>query len=146
MNSFYHGKFKICHARAFKYFKNFEAVFKWCSSGKVFQKFIYILHLDSIPSENVRKPNNFYFYEEQKRNIGLKWVNLSKTSDQAASPVNIYLFKVNNRNTRKRCKICSKLTINTPERRHWHCSDIFIVNFEHISHLFLVFLMLTLNK
>ena len=29
----------------------------------------------------------------------------------------MYLFKVNNRNTRKRCKISSKLTINTPERR-----------------------------
>ena len=27
------------------------------------------------------------------------------------------LFKVNNRNTRKRCEICSKLTIKTPERR-----------------------------
>ena len=25
----------------------------------------------------------------------------------------IYLFKVNNRNTRTRCEICSKLTINT---------------------------------
>ena len=33
-------------------------------------------------------------------------------------PANIYLFKVNNRNTRKRCEICSKLTIKTPERRH----------------------------
>ena len=31
----------------------------------------------------------------------------------------IYLFKVNNRNTRTRCEICSKLTIKTPERRHW---------------------------
>ena len=31
---------------------------------------------------------------------------------------NIYLFKVNNRNTRKRCEICSKSTIKTPERRH----------------------------
>ena len=31
---------------------------------------------------------------------------------------NIYLFKVNNRNTRKRCEICSKLTIKTPEQRH----------------------------
>ena len=30
---------------------------------------------------------------------------------------NIYLFKVHNRNTRKRCKIGSKLTIKTPERR-----------------------------
>ena len=31
---------------------------------------------------------------------------------------NIYLFKVNNRNTRKRCEICLKLTIKTPERCH----------------------------
>ena len=28
-----------------------------------------------------------------------------------------YMFKVNNRNTRARCEICSKLTIKTPERR-----------------------------
>ena len=27
------------------------------------------------------------------------------------------MFKVNNRNTRTRCQICSKLTIKTPERR-----------------------------
>ena len=27
----------------------------------------------------------------------------------------IYLFKVNNKNTRKGCEICSKLTIKTPE-------------------------------
>ena len=31
------------------------------------------------------------------------------------SPVGIYLLKVNNRNTRTRCEICSKLTIKTPE-------------------------------
>ena len=31
---------------------------------------------------------------------------------------NIYLFKVNNRNNRKRGEICSQLTIKTPERRH----------------------------
>ena len=53
-------------------------------------------------------------------------------------PANIYLFKVNNRNNRKRCEICSKLTIKTP--------GVFIVNFKHISHLFLLFLLLTLNK
>ena len=29
-----------------------------------------------------------------------------------------YMLKVNNRNTRTRCEICSKLTIKTPERRH----------------------------
>ena len=40
---------------------------------------------------------------------------------------------------------CSKLTIKTPEQRYWRHSGIFIVNFEHITHLFLAFLLLTLN-
>ena len=44
-------------------------------------------------------------------------------------PADIYLFKAIKRNTRKR-------------RR----PDFFIVNFEHISHLFLVFLFMNLNK
>ena len=57
-------------------------------------------------------------------------------------PADIYLFKVNKRNTKKRCEICSALTIKTPER----LSTVFIVNFGHISHLFLVFLLFTLNK
>ena len=35
-------------------------------------------------------------------------------------PAGIYLLKVNNRNTRTRCEICSKLTIKKPERRQWH--------------------------
>ena len=30
---------------------------------------------------------------------------------------------------------CSKLTIKTPERRHWRRFVVFIVDFEHISHL-----------
>ena len=30
-------------------------------------------------------------------------------------PANIYLFKINNTNTRKRCELCSKFTIKTPE-------------------------------
>ena len=56
-----------------------------------------------------------------------------------------YLLNVNNRNTRTKCEICSKLTMKILERRHWDRSGIFIVNFEHISHLVLVFLLLTLN-
>ena len=43
-------------------------------------------------------------------------------------PADIYLLKVNNRNSRT-----------------WRRSGIFIVNFEHISHLVLVFLLLTLK-
>ena len=61
------------------------------------------------------------------------------------TPAGIYLLKVNNRNSRTRCEICSKLTIKIPERRQWRRSGIFLVNFEHILHLVLVFLLLTLN-
>ena len=42
-------------------------------------------------------------------------------------PANIYLFKFSNRNTRKRCEICSKLTVK-------HQNDV--SDFKHISHLF----------
>ena len=65
---------------------------------------------------------------------------------ESRMPANIYLLTVCNRNFRKRCEICSELTINIPERRHWRRSGVFIVNFEHISHPSLVFLLLTLNK
>ena len=46
------------------------------------------------------------------------------------SPVDIYLLKVNHRNTRTWCEIFS---------------GVFIVDFEHISHLVQVSLLLTLN-
>ena len=48
-------------------------------------------------------------------------------------------------NTRTRCEICSKFPIKTPERHQWCRSGVFIVNFEHISHLVLLFLLLTCN-
>ena len=37
----------------------------------------------------------------------------------SSNPAGNYMFKVNNRNTRARCEICSKLTIKISERRHW---------------------------
>ena len=58
------------------------------------------------------------------------------------------MFKVNNKNTRTRCKICSKLTTKTPEWLDWHrygvsiinfwtcftpCSSVSIVNFEQVN-------------
>ena len=42
---------------------------------------------------------------------------------------------------KKKFDICSKLTIKTPERHHLPCPGIFIANFEHITHLFLVFFL-----
>ena len=51
-------------------------------------------------------------------------------------PADIYLFQFNYRNTRKRCEICSKLSIETQERRQWSHSCVFIVNFQYIESFF----------
>ena len=74
------------------------------------------------------------------------WERLGGRSGEIANLANIYLFKVTNKNTRKRCEIYSKLTIKTPERRQRRYSGVFMVNFEYISQLFLVFLLVTFNK
>ena len=52
-----------------------------------------------------------------------------------AYPAGIYLFKSDNRNTRKMREICSKLTVKTPEQLG---SGAIIVNFENIPHVFLI--------
>ena len=71
---------------------------------------------------------------------------LNISSLESMKPASIYAFKVNNRNTRKRCAICSKLTLQTPERPQGRRCGVFITDFEQILHLFLVFLLLTLNR
>ena len=60
-----------------------------------------------------------------------------------------YLLKVNDGNTTWMCEICWKLTIRAPDYCHWRRSGVLTVNFKDISHLalvFLVFLLLTLNR
>ena len=44
-----------------------------------------------------------------------------------ANLADIYLLKVNNKNTRTRCEICSKLIIKTP------CSSVSIATFEQAN-------------
>ena len=61
--------------------------------------------------------------------------------EKTSFPANIYLFKVNNRNQEK-----AELTRKTPKRLQKCRSGVFIVNNEHISHLFLVFLLLVLDR
>ena len=58
-------------------------------------------------------------------------------------PDGIYLFKINQRNTRTGSEICSKLIIKTPERRRLCVS---IGNFKQIFHIVLLFPMLGLNR
>ena len=66
-------------------------------------------------------------FRKYKLSIWKKLRNL-KDSDETiiVNSANIYLLKVNNRNTRTRCEICSNLTIKTLERR------VSIVNFRHV--------------
>ena len=59
---------------------------------------------------------------------------------KATYPIDNYMFKFNDRNTRKRCEICSKLIIKTPERPcsrttlflFTPCSSVAIAIFEHV--------------
>ena len=55
---------------------------------------------------------------------------LSLARGSGVFPSDNHIFKVNNRNTRARCEICSKLTLKTPERRQWCRSGVFT----HIFH------------
>ena len=52
--------------------------------------------------------------------------NFEKTFDWS----DIYLFKINNGKTIAMRELYSKLTIKTPERRHWRRFGVFIVSFE----------------
>ena len=69
-------------------------------------------------------------------------------------PTGIYLFIVNNGNTRTVCQVCLKLAIKTPAVNYFRetlylrmrRSGAFIVNFEQDSHIALVFPLLTLNN
>ena len=49
------------------------------------------------------------------------------------------MFKLNNKDK-------TKTTTKPPEQRQWRRSGVFIVTFEHVSHVFLEFVLLTLNR
>ena len=75
-------------------------------------------------------------------------------------PTGIYMFKFNSGKTRTLYEICLNMTKRHQNdiNRHFsvfivyfwadftHCSDVFIANFEQISHIVLMFPLLTLNK
>ena len=52
------------------------------------------------------------------------------SSELKTNPAGNYMFKVNKRNTRAKSEICWKVSFG-----------VFIVNFKHISHLVIVFLL-----
>ena len=118
---------------------------------KLQRPFILKAHLQiSLPTlsefEQLIKP---YFAWDQKINLkALQKISLFVFSRilTATLEANLSLTYLKPNRGTTRCKICLKLTIKIPERRQWRRSSIFIVNFEHISHLVLVILLLALNK
>ena len=117
--------------------KSFLIYRNWCFLSKTKLLFLQSFCFDKIPGLSCAFSHSLNFF-------CLMWTAFFPVMPQTDynKPAGIYLLKVNNRNTGTRCEICSKLTIKIPERRQWR---IFVVNFEHISHLDLVFLLLTLN-
>ena len=101
----------------------------------------------TIPSaENFKTARNFKITILTTSNKFHSAMRLETKFGHDPCPANICLFKVNNRNTKKMSGVCSKLTIKTTERCQSGRSGIFIGNFKHISHIFLVFLLFTLNN
>ena len=106
-------------------------------------------HYWELIAEKWGKTINKKFYERRTLGLIYNFDNpQSENRDMRANhkPTGNYMFKLNNGYTGAMCKICSKLTIETPEQRQWRHSGAFIVNFEQISHIVLVFLLLTFNK
>ena len=58
----------------------------------------------------------------------------------------IHLFKAKIENTKTIFEIYAKLVIKTSKQRHSDRSGLFSVNLEHISHIVLVFPLLTLYR
>ena len=99
----------------------FIFVFVLLSTINVNSQFAYTINIaeDKPDKEtNIKIRFNHLHYQEQR----IISNNFQSTFNRLTLPrsnlANIYLFNVNNRNTRKRCEICSKLTTKTPERRH----------------------------
>ena len=65
-----------------------------------------------------------------------------KASRGFHNPDSIHVFKVNIGNIRRMCKICSKLTIKTPERLYTHEN----IRKLEVSHIVLVFTLLTFKR
>ena len=76
------------------------------------------------------------FHQKRYRNLDIELSLMNRTwrkwSMLFGFPAGIYVLKVNYRNTKARCWICSKLTIKALERRRSLHSGVFVVNFEHI--------------
>ena len=119
-----------------------------CKISAFFEDLSFLNHIGSYLGFTLirkRKKNRYHYFW----NLSFWWQTKPKSASPlvAGEPVltRIYLFKANNGNTRTMCEIRSKLKIKA-QRLHWPRSGVFTVNFEHISHIVLVFRLLTLSR
>ena len=66
-----------------------------------------------------------YVLTHPKSHFFLSWMLSMYKISKRSLPANIYLFKVNRTNIRKRYEICLKPTMKKPERPQWRRSGIF---------------------
>ena len=98
--------------------------------------------------KNLRHQQNSFWKNPENRNfrISLNLEAVLGVTPLSLFPADIYLSELTMETPEQSVEICLKLTITTPERRQWRRPDIFIINFEHISNLLLVFLLLPLIR
>ena len=86
--------------------------------NKILQNIVFLRRQElALRRDGDDKSRNFYWLMLLRAldDPGLlKWIN---SSYGRHIPAGYYMFKINNKNTRTRCEICSKLTIKIPERR-----------------------------
>ena len=106
---------------------------KWFKYSFCFNTMKLLLHTNSsniLKIADCRKTKwnksiiNIYSYfrigntsSMKKKKASIKIKPAATSKQLLNSPAGIYLSTVNNRNTKTRCEICSKLTLKTPERR-----------------------------
>ena len=114
-------------------------------------KYLLVFKILQTLGEMVRTFNLFWLCWHQQVFFDCSWKHILVTCFltaiiSATSQPTFTCYKFNNRNNRTKHELCSELTIKTPEQCHWRCCGVFIVNFQHISHLVLVFLLLTWSR
>ena len=101
-------------ANVLLYFKCFQYP-ENCYTGKHWDKWEHFFTQCKQP-KHYRKNNRAQFFR-------------LRANGSINAIVDIYLFKVNNRNTKERCEICSKLATKTPEQ----CKELFCENSQHFK-------------
>ena len=119
------------------YFEIFAVIYIFIYTNNIFTFF-----LSEFP---YFKSVCIFVVHEINASLNLVGFSLRKVNQISESTQQAFAFSKTTVETKIRCKVCPKLIIKTSGRRQW-LSSAFTLNFEHVSHLFQMFLLLTLNR